>query len=100
MPQEEEEDSTTKQVARKTWARQWLLRRQEKGAFYTIFQELAMEDCKGFSKFMRMQYAKFVHLADMLNESNFENEFKGFKGIMDKKLANLIGYICRLVHAQ
>ena len=61
----EEEDSTTDQVARKTWARQWLLRRQEKGAFYTIFQELAMEDCEGFREFLRMPYAKFAQFSDI-----------------------------------
>ena len=38
-----DEDSPA-HLERKTRARQWLLRREEKGAFHTIFQELAIED--------------------------------------------------------
>ena len=38
-------------LERKTWARQWLLRK-EKGAFHTIFQELAIEDAAGFTEYM------------------------------------------------
>lgn len=29
---------------RRMWARQWLLRREERGAFHMLFQELAVED--------------------------------------------------------
>ena len=45
--------------ARKTWARLWLLRRQDKEAFYTIFRELSVEDSDGFFKYMRVPYANF-----------------------------------------
>ena len=44
-------------VQRRTWARQWLLRREDKGAFHTIFQELAIEDTAGFSEYMRMTFS-------------------------------------------
>ena len=54
-----DDSSVSKQVARKSWARLWLLRRQEKGAFYTIFRELSMEDSDEFCEYMRMPYAKF-----------------------------------------
>ena len=38
----------SKKIARDTWARLWLLRRQEKGGFHTIFRELSVEDLDGF----------------------------------------------------
>ena len=37
----EDESLVSKKVARKKWARLWLLRRQEKGAFYTILYYFA-----------------------------------------------------------
>ena len=49
----------SKRVARKTWARLWLQRRQEKGVFPTIFRELSVKDLDGFCEYMRMPYAKF-----------------------------------------
>ena len=38
-------------------------------AFYPIFRELSVEDSDGFCEYMRMPYAKFSQLADMLSES-------------------------------
>ena len=55
----EDESLVSKKVARIKWARLWLLRRQEKGAFYTIFRELSVEDSDGFCEYMRTPYAKF-----------------------------------------
>ena len=55
----EDDSSVSKKVARKTWARLWLLRRQAKGAFYTIFRELSLEDSDGFCEYIRTPYAKF-----------------------------------------
>ena len=40
----EDEEASSKIVSRKVWARKWLLRRPEKGVFYTLFKELALED--------------------------------------------------------
>ena len=51
-------------VDRKQWTRPWLLRREEKGAYYTIFKELAVEDTPGFSEYMRMPYHKFIELVN------------------------------------
>ena len=34
-----EEDSSTKEVERKQWQRQWFTRREEKGAYYKIFND-------------------------------------------------------------
>ena len=47
-----DDSSVSKQVARKSWARLWRLRRQEKGASYTIFRELSVEDSDGFCEYM------------------------------------------------
>ena len=55
----EDDSSVSKKVARKSWARLWLLRRQAKGAFYTIFRELSLEDSDGFCEYIRTPYAKF-----------------------------------------
>ena len=51
---------------RRMWARQSLLRREERGTFNTLFQELAVEDTPGFNEYMRMPYPKFVALADLI----------------------------------
>ncbi len=61
------DDHPTVTVERKTWARNWLLRRTERGAFHTIFRELSIEDTAGFSEFMRMPYSKFIELVEVIN---------------------------------
>ena len=84
-----DDSSVSKQVARKSWARLWLLRRQEKGAFYTIFRELSMEDSEGFCEYMRMPHAKF-ELINFYTFSRRHIEFwarvKGSKGIVDENI--------------
>ena len=39
---------------------------EKRGAFNTLFQELAVEDTPGFNEYMRMPYPKFVALADLI----------------------------------
>ena len=51
-------------LERQVWSRQWLLRRTERGAYRTIFEELAVEDTPGFAEYMRMPHAKFVALVE------------------------------------
>ena len=51
---------------RRIWAREWLLRREQKGAFYTLFQELAVEDTAAFSDYMWMPYPKFAALVELI----------------------------------
>ena len=84
-----DDSSVSKQVARKSWARLWLLRRQEKGASYTIFRELSVEDSDGFCEYMRMPYAKF-ELINFYTFSRRHLEFsarvKGSKGIVDENI--------------
>ena len=84
-----DDSSVSKQVARKSWARLWLLRRQEKGAFYTIFRELSVEDSDGFCEYMRTPYAKF-ELINFYTFSRHHVDFwarvKGSKGIVDENI--------------
>ena len=81
------DSSVSKKVARKTWARPWLLRRHEKGAFYTLFRELSVEDLDGFCECTRMPYANF-ELIKFYTFSRRHVEFwarrKGSKGIVDE----------------
>ena len=37
-------DDEYEHVERRCWSRQWVSRREERGAYYTIFKELAIED--------------------------------------------------------
>lgn len=60
----DEEDSIM--LNRKIWCRLWLLRREERGAYQTIFRELSIEDTPGFSEYMRMPYTKFVELTEKI----------------------------------
>lgn len=60
----DEEDSIM--LNRKIWCRLWLLRREERGAYHTIFRELSIEDTPGFSEYMRMPYTKFVELTEKI----------------------------------
>ena len=39
-------------VDRKRWTREWPKRKEGKGAYYTIFKELAVQDAPGFAKFL------------------------------------------------
>ena len=43
------------------------MRRQEKGAYSTIFKELAIEDTSGFTEYMRMPHPKFNELLSIIS---------------------------------
>ena len=58
----DEEDSIM--LNRRMWCHHWLLQREERAAYDTIFRELAMEDTTGFAEYMRMPYTKFVELTE------------------------------------
>ena len=79
----------TEIVGRKTWARLWLLRRQEKGAsFYASFRELSVEDSDGFGEYMKTPYE--FELINFYNFSRRHVDFwarvKGSKGIVDENI--------------
>ena len=44
----------TERHKRRTWARDWLLKRKEKGAYNGIINELRLTDKEDFRKFLRM----------------------------------------------
>lgn len=44
-------------------------RREERGAYYTIFKELAIEDSAGFAEYMRMPHGKFNELSNIIGPS-------------------------------
>ena len=56
------DEEECKHIQRKHWTRQWILRREERGAFNTIFKELALEDSGGFSEYTRMPHTKCGHI--------------------------------------
>ena len=60
-------------VERKYWIRQWVARRQERGAYNTIFRELALEDSSGFADYMRMPHCKFIELLRANAQKNRAN---------------------------
>ena len=43
-------------IRRRGKTREWLKRREEKGAFTNIITELGVEDAGGFKEMMRMEY--------------------------------------------
>ena len=58
----EEEEEKRKRVNRQVWVRDWIARRQEKGAFQGIMRELSVEDTDAFKEFVRMDVAHFNRL--------------------------------------
>ena len=51
-------------IERRVWTREWIKRREELGAYHTLFRELAAEDTLGFGEYMRMPHAKFLALVE------------------------------------
>ena len=62
-------DDEYEHVERRCWSRQWVLRREERGAYYTIFKEMAIEDSGGFAEYMRMPHGKFNELLNIIGPS-------------------------------
>ena len=46
-------------VDRKRWKHEWPKRKEGKGAYYTIFKELAVQDVPGFAKFLIPGFVDF-----------------------------------------
>ena len=53
-------------IERRVWTREWIKRREELGAYHTLFRELAAEDTLGFGEYMRMPHAKFLALVEVV----------------------------------
>ena len=48
--------------------RNWIRRREEKGAFCNMVNELGIEDSAGFKEMMRMDYGTFVNLLSFIEK--------------------------------
>ena len=59
-------DDEYKHVERRCWSRQSVSRREERGAYYTIFKELAMEDS-----------AQVVDLVDLVDSAQVASDCSG-----------------------
>ena len=55
-----------KRKRRSTWSRQWLLERQEKGAYNGILSELRLTDKEDFRKFLRTETFQVNHFIYLL----------------------------------
>ena len=51
-------------IERRVWTREWIKRREELGAYHTLFRELAAEYILDFGEYMRMPHAKFLALVE------------------------------------
>jgi len=59
----DEDPSAT--VERRVWTSEWIKRREELGAYHTLFRELAVIDTLEFGEYMRMPHAKFLALVEV-----------------------------------
>ena len=48
------ENREVKRQQRETWVKEWFLRREERGAYNMIMQELRLQDAESFRKYLRM----------------------------------------------
>ena len=55
-----------KQKRRFAWVRTWLARREEKGVYNNLMQEMRLEDAESFRRFLRMNTATFDQLLAMV----------------------------------
>ena len=62
-------DDENKHVERRCWSLQWVSRREERGAYCTIFKELAIEDSGGCAECMRKPHGKFNELLNIIGPS-------------------------------
>ena len=44
------------------WTRSWIRRREERGAYYQLIRELAVEDAPAFARYFRIDKEKFTDL--------------------------------------
>lgn len=76
------------------WAREWIKRRKELGAYHTLFRELAAEDTLGFGEYMRMPHAKFLALVEVVGPLLTKEETHMRTSIApSKRLALTIRYL-------
>ena len=64
---DEEKQREKEKLKRSKWIRPWLARREERGFFHQLFQDISVEDTPAFFKLMRMRKQQFRQLVDMLH---------------------------------
>ena len=69
-------------VRRRGKTREWIKRREEKGAFNNVIRELGLEDSGGFKEMMRMSYETFTDLLSKIYRSTFVQIDVGFHFII------------------
>ena len=52
-------DKKKKRKKRETWVKPWLQRREEKGTYHNLLQELRVEDVHAYRRFLRMNPETF-----------------------------------------
>jgi hypothetical protein len=88
------DDDTPIAVERRVWTRDWILRREERGAYHTICKELTVEDTLCFSEYMRMPHEKFVALVQAIGPLLTKQETHMRKSIEpNERLALAIRYV-------
>ena len=101
-----DDSSVSKQVARKSWARLWLLRRQEKGVSVLFFENCPGEIQKDFVNTWECHTQNSSSSISTLSVDatlNFQHESRVPKELWMKILANLISWcftFAVLIHAQ
>ncbi|KAJ8353296.1 hypothetical protein SKAU_G00208630 [Synaphobranchus kaupii] len=60
------EEETVKRQKKQFWVRSWLLKRQEKGCFHTLLDELHHEDPTHYRSWLRLDEDCFKQLLDMV----------------------------------
>jgi len=55
-----------KKNKRSVWVREWILRREEHGAYSQLMRELSVEDPSQFSNFLRTKLSDFEDLANKI----------------------------------
>ena len=63
-----EEENEEKTRDRQVWARDWMRRRQARGAFHQLVPELASEDEEAFINYFRMNQVKFHFVTARIQE--------------------------------
>lgn len=63
-----DDDETVKTRDRVIWAREWLRRREERGAFHQLIRELSCEDDEAFTNYFRLNQVKFQYLTSRLDK--------------------------------
>ena len=64
-----------KKRPRSTWMKTWLARRNEKGVYNNLINEMRLEDAESFRRYLRMNTESFEHLLELVTPG-LEKTFK------------------------